>query len=191
MENLATMTLRDVIDHPHRDRLAIRPVKGSIAFFELSSIEEAKDKYLVGFGMRYPRGISHHRGGVFVAAASDEMGVVVIGGNPDGTWFVPELHRDELLGHRLNRGGRGTMHIQRIEMAGPLAYGSRNICGSSMGVVHPLTLIENPDYTDEAACRSHIASAVSLIADPDAALESASCQRCAYSYSRLIARARP
>lgn len=178
------MTLAEVINHPRRDRLAIRPVNGSGAFFELSDIravESAEDKYFVGVGRRYPHGISNHGNAVFTAASGDEMEVIVIGGDPDGTWFSDAL-RGKLLGHRVRHGGQGVSHVQKVNLAGPLAYDTKNLCGSSMGVIYALTVGEI-DLDDEKACMATITADAGLIAEPAGALDLIGCRRCAQRYT--------
>ena len=190
MEDTQRMTLARILDSPHRDRMAVRPVKGSIAFFDLNSInaiDERPGVYWVGIGRRYPYGISHHKGGVYPARLDTEFEVIVRGGNPDGTWFIPALHRGEVLGHRIKRGGQGVAHVQEVTLEGPLGYAVRNLCGSGIPTIYALSMADVGDtITDESECRTIISDDISFI-NGDFEAESA-CRRCAQRYERKCAR---
>lgn len=189
-ENTQRMTLAQILDSDHRDRMAVRPVRGSIAFFDLSSInpiDERPGVYWVSIDRRYPYGISHHKGGVYAAKADTEFEVIVRGGNPDGTWFIPALHRGEVLGYRIKRGGQGVTHVQEVTLEGPLGYAVRNLCGSGIPTIYALSMADVGDtITDEGECRTIISDDISFIDGPVDA-ESA-CRRCAQRYERKCAR---
>lgn len=189
-ENTQRMTLAQILNSDHRDRMAVRPVRGSIAFFDLSSInpiDERPGVYWVSIDRRYPYGISHHRGGVYAAKADTEFEVIVRGGNPDGTWFIPTLHRGEVLGYRIKRGGQGVTHVQEVTLEGPLGYAVRNLCGSSMPVVYALEYgRDEAIFTDEDRCRQAVTEDISFIDGPVDA--EATCRRCAQRYERKARR---
>lgn len=189
-ENTQRMTLAQILDSDHRDRMAVRPVRGSIAFFDLSSInpiDERPGVYWVSIDRRYPYGISHHRGGVYPARLDTEFEVIVRGGNPDGTWFIPALHRGEVLGHRIKRGGQGVAHVQEVTLEGPLGYAVRNLCGSGIPTIYALSMADVGDtITDEGECRTIISDDISFIDGPVDA--EATCRRCAQRYERKARR---
>lgn len=69
-------------------------------------------------------------------------------------WFEEDM-RGTTLGHALDRGRGGTVHIQRYTVGGPAAVSVNDVCSSRMGILRALdyTSLEL-DLNDEAACRA-------------------------------------
>lgn len=65
-KNTRQLAARDLIGM--REPIAVRPVGGPLAYFDLAGATSSGQEVSVAIGKRYPRGISTHAGGVYIVA---------------------------------------------------------------------------------------------------------------------------